>query len=174
MFGSHQIDNLSLAIATYQTLIPVTSNFADSLHNLNIWPARLQRIKNTNLYIDGSHNEAGAKTILEFLRSKKDSKRIVIYSTLQDKNYNNFLSLIADEIDELIITAIPNEPKSETPINIQKVANTLHIKNKIMDHISINEVMITAQENTTTLVTGSLYSAGYHLDQIFQKSHNNQ
>ncbi|MBL6665169.1 MAG: bifunctional folylpolyglutamate synthase/dihydrofolate synthase, partial [Rickettsiales bacterium] len=173
MLGSHQIDNLSLAITTYMSIIPIKNDSQQSFKNLDIWPARLQQIYDTNLYIDGSHNEEGAKTVLEFLKFKQNSKRIIIYSTLQDKDYPNFLKIIANEIDELIITVIPNEPKSEMPTKIQKIAQKLNINNKIMDTISITNLINAKDKNTTTLITGSLYSAGYYLNQIFQKSNNN-
>jgi len=174
MLGSHQIENLSLAIAAFRQIT--------NLQNINydqdqIWPARLQKMNipetNNELYIDGSHNKEGAKTVLEFLKSKKMSKRVVIFSTLEDKDHQNFLKLISKEVDELIITSIPNEPKSQDPKVIQETANNLKIKSQINIKPDIISLVLDNSEQQTILVTGSLYSAGYYLDQILSKSSNN-
>jgi len=178
MFGSHQIDNLALAIAASEFLVPGLGTwFANQVPKPGTdWPARLQKIhlKDTisELYIDGSHNVAGANTVLEFLRSKQDRKIIVIYSTLQDKNHQSFLKIIADEIDDLIITTIPNEPKSLEPELIQETAKALNLKSQIISNSDILSYIdskvssfakSTANKPTTFLITGSLYSAGYFL-----------
>ena len=175
MIGSHQIDNLAVAVTAFKE---ITNIEATNYDQSKIWPARLQKMSipttNNELYIDGSHNMEGAKTVLEFLKSKKATKRIVIYSTLQDKDHQKFLELIAKEIDELIITIIPGEPKSQDPKIIQATANDLNISSTINIKPKIISLLESGNQQQTVLITGSLYSAGFYLDQILSKSSNNQ
>lgn len=181
MSGSHQIDNFATAITAFNLILPklaAKENYQNIAH-YDIWPARLQKIPtcctNNQLYIDGSHNKSGAQTILEFLKSHNKSKRTVIYSTLEDKDHEFFLKIIANEIDELIITTIPHEPKSQDPNIIQETAKSLNISSKIIREIDSSKLREEKKNKpTTTLITGSLYSAGYHLDNIFNKKGNNQ
>lgn len=168
MIGSHQIHNLSLAIATYLEILPKGKKHQEQLKTT--WPARLQEVQK-NLYIDGSHNKEGATTVSEFLKSKNDTKRIVIYSSLQDKDHKSFLEIISNEVDELIITSVPNEPKGQNPKVIQHTANSLNIPNEIVEKIDINSLK---NEDNLIIITGSLYSAGYYLDKILKESRNNQ
>jgi dihydrofolate synthase/folylpolyglutamate synthase len=140
LIGAHQIENAALAIAAaLQTGFKITPEIIKSAIVKTNWSARLQKIiegrflekvtKNSELYLDGSHNLQGAATVLEFLEKQKDKKIIVIFSMLKDKDCEGFLKIIAGKIDGLIAMEIPREPKSRSASEIRDIAEKLLIKN---------------------------------------------
>lgn len=170
LIGTHQIYNAATAIAAIlsQTTFSITPQHIQTALTKTTWPARLQKINaKCDIYLDGSHNVQGAHVIKEFLRMKKDHKRYVIFAMLQNKDCEGFLQTIHAEIDHLIITKIPHEPHSLTTKEIQKIALKYNICNvtkdtleEIFAHINFNN----KQEKTTIIICGSLYFAGYFLE----------
>ena len=140
-----------------------------------IWQARIQPILagkffdkltgSQKLYLDGSHNLQGASTILNFLKSQKKQKKIVIFAMLSDKDYVKFLTKLSSEIDLLIITTIKNEPKSIEPKIIENLAQDLGIKSRIVKDFDEAFLGIKNEEKAVILITGSLYQAGSFLEE---------
>lgn len=175
LIGTHQIHNAATAIATIfsQTKFKVTNQQIKSALTKTAWPARLQKV-NSQIYLDGSHNTQGAQVIKEFLLSKKDHKKFIIFSMLKDKDCEGFLNIISPEIDQLIITKIPNEPNSLNTNEIQKIADNNNIENVTKDNLEEIFNYISSQtddkENTLILICGSLYFAGHFLGKYNQTS----
>jgi len=165
--GSHQIDNMALALAVILKL-----NLCEKITEITDfnWPARLQKIssnkfKNSEIYVDGGHNISAAYTILEFLKTHKNKKKTIIFSMLKNKNYQEFLKIIAPEINELIATPISNEDNSTNLADIKEVTQSLNIKTKEVDNIT--EAMKEINEkDELVLVCGSLYLAGEFLSLV--------
>ncbi len=173
--GNHQVENAAVAItaALTQHKFKITDEVIKSALVKVFWPARLQKIttgkfykklpKNSELYLDGSHNLQGATTITKFLRSQKKKKVFVIFSMLKDKNCSGFFKKIAIEIDQLIALQIPNEPKSRNADEIKKIA----IKNKIKaieaENFTDAFLKIKSDKPILVLICGSLYLAGEFL-----------
>lgn len=171
MFGSHQIDNLTLAIICANKILNITS-FLSSKQLQNpkiIWRGRLQEVNyaklpsKQKLIIDSSHNEAGAQSVKEFLQAQQNREKIVIYSSLKDKNYQKFIKIIAPYLDQLIISQVPNEQNSQDPQIIKKFCDELNIKSQIMLKPEITKL---SSKEATIIITGSLYSAGYYLKEL--------
>jgi len=180
LIGKHQIENAATAIATAlsqnQFLFSV-SQLQNALTKA-AWPARLQKImqgkffdllkKNQNLYLDGSHNLQGASTVLEFLKTHQKTKRLLIFAMLQDKNCEDFLSQIKNEIDFLIALPITNEPKCRKPANIVEIAKKIGISAVIANNFDDAFKIISLQkefDESLILICGSLYLAGDFLTQ---------
>ena len=186
LVGKHQIENAATAIAC----ILAQKKFAIKIAHIKSgiakarWAARLQHITNGKffselvqklnnefaLYVDGSHNPAGAKTVKEFLKSKKNDHEIyVIFAMLKDKNYQEFLRVVASNIDNLMITTIPEESKSQDVFEIEKYAKNLALKSSIVQDFStaINQIAQRHKNNkkkALILIAGSLYLAGNFLE----------
>lgn len=175
--GDHQIENASLAIATVFT----QQKFLISEEQIKLaltkitWPARLQKItagkyfkhlpKNSELYLDGSHNLQGSGTILKFLQIQKNKKKFVIFSMLQDKDCFGFLKKISAEIDKLIAIEIPHEPKSRKAEEIKEIAEEIGINAKTAGGLKEAFGLCKTDEDAVILVCGSLYLAGSFLDE---------
>lgn len=148
--GKHQIENAGMAIAA--TLL-IQNHFKISNKNIGngianaYWPARLEPIlsgdlfnllpSNYDLFLDGGHNEGGAKIIANWINNnkiedrKKGKKRIphyLICGMLQDKDSKNFLKYLAGSVDFLVGIPIEGESKSKTGYQIAKIASGLGIK----------------------------------------------
>ncbi len=183
LLGNHQIENASLAIAAalLQAKFKVTKNHLESALQKTFWPARLQKItsgkfaktlpKNYELYLDGSHNIQGSETLLKFIKTKKPSKIILIFSMLEDKDCLGFLKKLAPKIDELIAITIPNENKSLKALEIHKIAKQLNIKTNSSTNFenAFKKATLTSKK-TTIIVCGSLYLAGSFLEENLSKN----
>ncbi|PMP92942.1 MAG: hypothetical protein C0173_01480 [Desulfurella sp.] len=73
------------------------------------WPARFEIIKSANktFIIDGAHNVDGANRFLECAKKIKGSK-MLIYSSLKQKEYQKILNMLSFYFDEIIITKTNN------------------------------------------------------------------
>ncbi len=143
LLGSHQYINFATALATI---------FAIKKHDLNNvykfpldaikqaitrveWPSRLERINNnlnkilknpeSEIWIDGAHNEAGAFALARFLleeENKKPIKNFVIVGFSRGKCKKEFLEKFRN-IAEVIAVRVEGEPypeKSEKIVEIGK------------------------------------------------------
>lgn len=180
LIGAHQIENAALAIAAVmQTGFKITPEIIKAAIVKTNWSARLQKItegrflekvtKNSELYLDGSHNLQGAATVLEFLEKQKDKKIIVIFSMLKDKDCEGFLKIIAGKIDKLIAMEIPREPKSRSAGEIKDIATKLLIRNaKGVKGFDDAFDEISGEKDALILICGSLYLAGVFLEENFR------
>lgn len=190
--GPHQLINVAVAITAIlqQGGIELKiAKIAQGIANTK-WPARLQKIEsgkffdlidnvpNFELFLDGSHNQQGAKTVADFLQLKKSNKIkegknlkiIAMVAMLQDKDSEGFFANIAGLIDELIILEIENEPKSRNKQDLIKIASKNKIKNTVADNLdeafNLAKLMMKNQHESQDfllIITGSLYFAGQFL-----------
>ncbi len=175
--GAHQKENAALAItvALAQKQFPVTQKQIENGIKKTFWPARLQKIfsgkffemlpKSCELYLDGSHNLQGAGTVIKFLKLQKNKKIFVIFSMLKDKNCEGFLKKISKEVDQLIALTIPDETKSRTTDEINKIAKKIGINSVAAKNFDEAFRMIgKCDGEAVALVCGSLYLAGNFLE----------
>lgn len=179
--GNHQIENAGAAIAAAlnQNKFRIEEKAIKSALQKTFWPARLQKIesgkffkllpKNSELYLDGSHNLQGSVTLEKFLRQQKNKKIFVIFSMLQDKDCAGFLKKIAPQVDHLVAIAIPEESKSREAKEIAMIAKKVGIKSEYAEDFLEGFKKILnlkkGDEPALILVCGSLYLAGSFLDQ---------
>lgn len=185
--GSHQIINAKCAIATILSLKDhfkiSQKNITEGIKNAK-WKARLQKIdygkftkklpKNFELFLDGSHNPQGARTITAWLKTEKKknpkTKNYLICAMLIDKDSKQFLKYFSKKIEILIGLEIPNEEKSKSAKEICDIASSLDIKaiaglnfedgiNKIISYHQKNHRELPAK----IIICGSLYLAGEFL-----------
>jgi dihydrofolate synthase/folylpolyglutamate synthase len=175
--GEYQKENAALAVtvALTQKQFPITRKQIENGLKKTFWPARLQKIssgkffkmlpKSCELYLDGSHNLQGAETVRDFLKSQKNKKTFVIFSMLKDKNCEGFLKKISKEVDQLITLAIPDETKSRTADEINKIAKKIGINSVAAKNFDEAFRMIAeCGGEAVTLICGSLYLAGSFLE----------
>ncbi len=137
--GSHQYINFATAITT--TLV-LKEKFFINEKNIKqaiksvYWPSRLEKIENnlnkilenSEIWIDGAHNEAGAFALARWIdiENKKDKKRnFIIVGFSRNKCKKEFLEKFKD-IAEIIAVRVDGEPypeKSEVISQIGKLNN---------------------------------------------------
>ncbi len=188
LIGDHQLQNASLAIVALlsQKYFKINQSLISKALSKAQWPARLQKIysgkfyqklpKNCEIYLDGSHNIAGAETIDDFLSKQKGKKIIVIMAMLNDKDCSQFIKVIASKIDFFISCEIFDEEKSLKSQEIAKIAKERGVLNvKISQNLEQVFKIITEQEineDYLVLVCGSLYFAGEFLLKNYNNSIN--
>ena len=177
--GVHQQENANLAIAF--SLIQTSFKFnnqqiIEGLKKAN-WKARLQEIfdqkilnllpKNCQLFLDGSHNLQGAKTVKNFLNNFPTKKITIIFSMLNDKNCCEFLSEITTcqnyQIAEIIFIEMVNQIRAISVDDFSEIAKKLKINFKILNNFSDAFNYIKETQTSLTLITGSLFFASQFL-----------
>ena len=166
--GQFQLENVSTAIATARQLPGIKITNEDIKYGITKIEsiARLQElksgklkklVKNNQLFIDGSHNQLGAKVLNEYLQSLNYNKHIIL-GMMSNKDHNDYISYFKD-IKSLTTIDIPNQPGAIKGTELKnKIKNFKNIKyqNSIEEAIK----SINLQENDIILITGSLYLAG--------------
>ncbi len=179
LIGDFQLENATLAIAallTQRRFHIKEESFTSAITKAK-WRGRLQKIcngkfykilpKNCDLYLDGSHNIAGAEILNHFLSKQKGKKIYAIVAMLRDKDYQNFIKIISPKIDYLIASEIENEKNSLSWEEIYKIAKNQGIFNvdksaNIEDAFKIIEKH-NIEPGSLIIICGSLYFAGEFL-----------
>lgn len=122
LYGTHQIINAgaSIAMLLCQKELEITDKAIQEGIKNTFWKGRLQDLSKTKLYnyvkngnelfLDGAHNEGGARTIKEWLEEKQDNnkKNVLIISMLERKDTKSYINIIKNCFDKIIIVASDN------------------------------------------------------------------
>ena len=173
LIGEYQIYNALVAILCANVLISVGykisfSAITNGLLNSNI-PARLEKVSDTPLvYVDGSHNKAGAIALEDFMHEYKGKKSYAIMGFTQGKNYEDFLKEIQSSFTEIVFVKYNNEyKKGEDTQKLLDLAKKLEINAIAFDSLQEAYDYVSAKENVDIIViTGSLYLASNYRDML--------
>ena len=166
--GEFQLENISTAIATVRQLADY--KITDEHIRIGITKiesiARLQEIKsgklkdlvkNSLLFVDGSHNPLGAKVLNKYLQSLNCRKHIIL-GMMANKDHNEYMSYFKD-IESLITIDIPNQSNAIKGNKLkEKIKNFKNIKYQSSIQNALSSIDI--QKNDIIIITGSLYLAG--------------
>lgn len=180
--GDHQIINASTAIATLlvQKKLKILEKSIKTGVSTTKWPARMQNItnrkklthlinKNSEVFLDGGHNEDGFLQIANFIKEKSlqdntqhTKKNIVIVGMLKRKNVKNCLKHLKDTLDYGIGIKISDNDDSIDEKDLREIFCNLKIPSvtrsdfrEALEFISHN-----FKEPTRIIICGSLYLAG--------------
>jgi dihydrofolate synthase/folylpolyglutamate synthase len=167
--GRFQLRN-ALAAATAARVLSESGNFAidDTAIERGIanvrWPGRLERIsEKPAVYLDGAHNPAGARALLEFWQNDLADRRVIlIYGAMRDKAVDEIAGVLFPHAHKVILT----EPRQPRAISAALLAEmTAHLASQrptiIPDPLQAFDYAIeTARENDAVVVAGSLYLVG--------------
>lgn len=127
------------------------------------------------LFLDGSHNPAGAKTISNWLKSENKitkTKNYLICAMLKDKDSQGFLKYLSKQTEMLIGLKIKDEKKSKTAGEISRIARALKIKAKSANDFASAIKKIKKYHHkeyqsqpAKIIICGSLYLAGQFLQE---------
>jgi len=163
--GHYQLENLSLAIATLETIsqghnIKIEGNsLRQGLSHIN-WEGRFELIMNgPTLILDSAHNPGAAKLLVESIEhSYPNTLFTFLIGMLEDKGHEEFFKEISRVTEKLIITKVPSE-RTSNPRELTEIASKYIKEIELIDDykIAYSELL---NSKKPSCVTGSLYLIG--------------
>lgn len=181
LHGQHQIMNAAMAIAIARTQRAVTIPDAAIKAGLGWvrWPARLQLIEGSeynkrlpdghDLWLDGGHNPAAAKTIKDFIHEELNDEMgerpvYLILGMMGTKDAGGYLKHLTGTVDQVIAVDIPHEDNAAASSFLAAAASDAGIKGTVAKDVTSALDQIKSQHQTGpapfVLMGGSLYLAG--------------
>ena len=168
LLGEHQLYNISTAINASRKLFNVTDDaIKKGIQKIDL-KGRLQEIKNgklkniagkNRLVIDGGHNISAALSIAKWIKSQNEEVNIIC-GMLKDKDHLEFMKCFEGRISSATLIDIPNQESGISKEDLMNKLNHLNIDFKLADSIEQSIKLNSSNQNTITLIVGSLYLVG--------------
>jgi dihydrofolate synthase / folylpolyglutamate synthase len=159
MLGEPQIRNACLAsLIAKQLEIPIDKMKLGL--KKTFWPGRLQVLqKDPLLMIDGAHNIAGIKCLVNFVKTI-NKRKILVLGIAKDKKTNEMVSLLVPLFEQIIITEgnFKPTPAEELAEVVKKYNSNIQIIKDSKE--AVKEALSLANKDDFILVAGSLYLVG--------------
>jgi dihydrofolate synthase/folylpolyglutamate synthase len=127
------------------------------------WPGRLERIaERPDIYVDGTHNPAGARELLGFWKENFAGRRIfLVYGAMRDKAVDEIASLLFSRAEAVIFTA-PHQARAISAPLLSEIAGHFAKQSYIVPDPAqaIERAIQFAEQQDAIFVTGSLYLVG--------------
>jgi dihydrofolate synthase/folylpolyglutamate synthase len=127
------------------------------------WPGRLERLsQRPDVYLDGTHNPAGAKELVRFWGENFAGRRIIlVYGAMRDKAVDEIAGLLFPAADFVVLTE-PAQPRAiSAPLLAEMTAHLARKSTVIADPSKALERAIEmASSDDAVFATGSLYLVG--------------
>lgn len=176
LIGEYQIYNALMVILASNVLINLGYKIPFSAINTGLFDssfsARLEKVQdNPTIFLDGSHNAAGARALKSFLHEYKGKKNFAIMSFTEGKDYRAFLEEVGSYFQEIAFVQYKNEYKiSENIENLLQTAKELNIECKSFNTITqAKEYLIKKENIDLILITGSLYLASEYRNMLTEE-----
>ena len=172
LLGEHQLYNISTAISASRKMFNVTDDAIKKGIQKIHHKGRLQEIKNgklkniagnNKLVIDGGHNISAALSIAKWIKSQNEDVNIIC-GMLKDKDHLEFMKCFEGIIGSCTLIDIPNQENGINKEELKKKLSNLNINFKLADSIEQSIKAYSSNQNTITLILGSLYLVGEVLD----------
>lgn len=175
LVGEHQFANAAAAIETVLNAgFHVNEDqIASALKNI-IWPARMQHLttgkiiaqlpKTIDVWLDGGHNPAAAKTIANELKSwkSKGGKPIIMLAAMiNTKDNQGFFAPFQDWVEKVYTVPIDSSDAAVAPQDLAIMAQKAGLDALAMGNLSLAlERIAKTHPDCILLICGSLYLAG--------------
>jgi dihydrofolate synthase/folylpolyglutamate synthase len=173
--GYHQYINAATAIATLDQCYSFSDDTIRSAITKAHWPGRLTRIesskylssllKNSELWVDGAHNEAGGQALASWLADQPKMPTFLIFGMTKNRDINKFLRHFKDLLTQIICVNIYSEPLSYKGEQIPALITDPDLKAIAIPATTLDEAFdyITKSASQTQkiriLIAGSLFLA---------------
>ena len=168
LLGEHQLYNISTTINASRKMFNVTDDaIKKGIQKIHL-KGRLQEIKNgklkniagnNRLVIDGGHNISAALSIAKWIKSQNEDVNIIC-GMLKDKDHLEFMKCFEGRISSATLIDIPNQESGISKEDLMNKLNHLNIDFKLADSIEQSIKLNSSNQNTITLIVGSLYLVG--------------
>ncbi|MDH5749931.1 MAG: bifunctional folylpolyglutamate synthase/dihydrofolate synthase, partial [Rhodospirillales bacterium] len=117
------------------------------------------------LWLDGGHNPAAAKTIAAQFRHWRDKPLHLIFGMLNTKDPVKFLQPLEGKVKSVRTVAIPGEENALSAEALAATARDLRLEGSPCETVAAALAAITSEDPTPArvLIAGSLYLAGHVL-----------
>ena len=165
--GRFQIRNALAAAATGRLLaergFAVTDDAIERGIRTARWPGRLERLsERPAVYLDGTHNPAGAKELLKFWEDNFAGQRILlVYGAMRDKAVDEIAGLLFPAADFVIFTQ-PLQPRAISAPLLAEMTGHLAKSSAVVPDPSdaLERAIDIASPDDAVFATGSLYLVG--------------
>ena len=165
--GRFQIRN-ALAAATAAQIVSqrgfaITTHATEQGIRSARWPGRLERLaERPSVYLDGTHNPAGARELLKFWQENFSDRRIfLVYGAMRDKAVDEIAGLLFPAADSVILTE-PLQPRAiSAPLLAEMTAHLARNSTIVRDPAqALEQAIAVASSEDAVFATGSLYLVG--------------
>ena len=128
--GRFQIDNALTAATAARLLAERGFEISSDAITQGIaaarWPGRLERLgERPAVYLDGTHNPAGARQLLHFWQENFAGRRIfLVYGAMRDKAVDEIAGTLFPQADTVILTQ-PRQPRAISAVSLQEMTGHL-------------------------------------------------
>jgi dihydrofolate synthase / folylpolyglutamate synthase len=165
--GRFQIRNALAAITAAQMLAQRGFLIDDQAIESGVrsvrWPGRLERLLDRPaVYVDGTHNPAGARELLKFWEENFAARRILlVYAAMRDKAVDEIAGLLFPRADLVVLTE-PRQPRAiSAPLLAEMTAHLARKSEVIRDPVAaLDRAIELAGPDDAVFATGSLYLVG--------------
>lgn len=158
--GAHQVANAEVAILIADLLrkyFPINDENIRNGLNTAIHPGRLEYIE--KVLLDGAHNIAGAKALLNYLTYVEKRPLTMIFGAMRGKDVAEIAEILWPRAERLILTQPPNSRAMTAEELLEFVPEGFDLE-KIVTTNSVEDALAAAESTELILVTGSLYLVG--------------
>ena len=158
--GAHQVANAEVAILIADLLrkyFPINDENIRNGLNTAIHPGRLEYID--KVLLDGAHNIAGAKALLDYLTYVERRPLTMIFGAMRGKDVAEIAEILWPRAERLILTQPPNSRAMTAEELLEFVPEGFDVE-KIVTTNSVEDALAAAESTELILVTGSLYLVG--------------
>jgi dihydrofolate synthase/folylpolyglutamate synthase len=165
--GRFQVRNAITAIAAARLLAQRGFAISDDAIVRGLgsmrWPGRLERLQEKPaVYLDGTHNPAGAREVLAFWREHLAGRRIhLIYGAMRDKAIDEVAGLLFPHAATVILTQSP-QPRSISAAALAEMTSHLAETVEVIREpgAALDRALEIAAGDDVVFATGSLYLVG--------------
>jgi dihydrofolate synthase/folylpolyglutamate synthase len=165
--GRFQVRNALTALAAARMLAERGAPIDDAAISrglaATVWPGRLEKIsERPEIYVDGTHNPAGAREIAVFWEQFLPGRKIfLIYGAMRDKAVDEIAGLLFPKATAVILTA-PHQSRSiSAPLLAEMTAHHARQAEAIPNPTqAIERALTLASPEDVIFITGSLYLVG--------------
>jgi dihydrofolate synthase / folylpolyglutamate synthase len=127
------------------------------------WPGRLERIsERPDVYLDGTHNPAGARELLSFWEENFSGRRIfLVYGAMRDKAVDEIASLLFSHTAAVIFT-MPRQSRAISARLLSEITGHFAAHSFVVPDPAeaLERAINKADPEDVVFVTGSLYLVG--------------
>jgi dihydrofolate synthase / folylpolyglutamate synthase len=165
--GRFQVRNALTALAASRMLAERGAPVDDAAISRGLaaaaWPGRLEKIgERPDIYVDGTHNPAGAREIAVFWEQFLPGRKIfLIYGAMRDKAVDEIAGLLFPKAAAVILTAPAQSRAISAPLLAEMTAHHATHAEAIPNPVqALERALELASPEDVIFITGSLYLVG--------------